>query len=131
MWAFIASAIKKGVLRKAADTSPSDPQYNSEISTFANELEKEVYMKNMTILIIFGVTIFVDLCILIYSCCAKKEKGAKEDNKKENKEGEKKDKKKDKDKSKKKGKKNKNKDKDKDGSSDSSDSDDEEKKKKV
>ena len=53
------------------------------MDVFATNIEDNVYTKNLGCLIMFGVTLLVDIVILIYSCCAKKVEKDSDDHKKQ------------------------------------------------
>ncbi|KAL4454318.1 hypothetical protein ABPG74_012275 [Tetrahymena malaccensis] len=73
LWAFIVSAQKKGIISDVANASPMDAMFNSQISAFSTQLEDQVYKKNLSALIVLGITLFIDVVLLLKTlCCAKK-----------------------------------------------------------
>jgi len=53
------------------------------MDAFATNIEDNVYTKNLGCMIMFGITLLVDIVVIIYSCCAKKvEKDSDDDSKK-------------------------------------------------
>lgn len=61
------------MLRNIADIGPSDASFNAEISSFASLLEDNVFKKNMIAIIILGLTILLDIVMILKEkFCTKK-----------------------------------------------------------